>query len=224
MAEVYDIFADALRDVRPLMASDAVAEAWDRPSALDGMTVGGLAAHLTMAVKALIGVFEARELASPELRAAASGPVTRRTAVTFVGSTRFDSPDDLDTEMSRWVQTKAGADASKGRDVVLGRFDRGIPDIVALLATVPPDREVTAPVNVVMTAADYVGTRLIELVVHGDDLAASVGVDPPTFSEMATGAVLDILVASLRRRSGDMTVIRSLTRHERADPEVLRAL
>lgn len=224
MAEVYDIFADALGDVRPLLASDTLARAWDRPSALDGMTVGGLAAHLTMAVKALIGVFEARELASPELRAAARGPLTRRTAVTFVDSTRFESPDDLGTEMSRWVQNKAATDAAKGRDVVLERFDRGIPDIVALLGSVPPDREVTAPVNVVMTAADYVGTRLIELVVHADDLAASVNVDPPPFSEAATGAVLDILWASVRRRAGDMAVIRSLTRAERADPEVLRAL
>jgi uncharacterized protein (TIGR03083 family) len=206
------------------MGSDAVAGAWDRPSALDGMSVGGLVAHLTMAVKALIGVFEARELASPELRAAAAGPATRRTAVSFVGSTRFDGPDDRNTEMARWVQARAGSDAAKGRDVVLQRFDRGVPDIVALLATVPPDREVTAPVNIIMTAGDYVGTRLIELVVHGDDLAASVGVEPPPFSAEVTGAVLEILVASLRQRSGDMMVIRSLTRHERADPEVLRAL
>jgi hypothetical protein len=224
MTEVYDSFAAGLADVRPLMASDAVAEAWDRPSAVAGLTVGGLAAHLTMAVKALIGVFEARELAAPELRAAATGPATRRTAAAFVGSARFRGPEDRETDMSRWVQDKAATDAAKGRDVVLDRFDRGVPDIVALLGTVPPDREVTVPVNVVMSAGDYVGTRLIELVVHGDDLAASVGLEPPPFTEGATGAVLDILVASLRRGSGDMAVIRALTRSERADPEVLRAL
>jgi hypothetical protein len=188
------------------------------------MAVGGLAAHLTMAVKALIGVFEAREITAPELRAASTGPSVRRDASEFVGSSRFDAPTDLETEMSRWVQAKAASDAAKGPAVVLDRFDRGIPDIAALLEAVPPEREVTAPVNVVMTAADYVGTRLIEVVVHGDDLAASVGAAPPAFSPAATGAVLDILWGSLRRRGGDMAVVRSLTRSERADPDVLRAL
>jgi uncharacterized protein (TIGR03083 family) len=224
MVAIYDTFADALGDGRTILASPAVAEQWTRPGALTGMSVGGVAAHLVMSVKALVGVFEGREVNAPELQGGPERPPVRRTSASFLAFARFRSPADAETEMSRWVQSKAEADAAKGPAAVLDRYDRGIPQIRALLEKVPPDQEVTAPVNVVMTAADYVATRLVELVVHADDLAASVGAEPPPFTEAATGAVLDILMGAVRRRSGDLTVIRALTRRERAEADVLLAL
>ena len=221
MAEVYDIFADALGDVRPLLASDA----WpglgpaERPRRL---TVGGLAAHLTMAVKALIGVFEARELASPELRAAAPARLTRRTAApSWTPPVR--GPRRPGTEMSRWVQDKAATDAAKGRDVVLDRFDRGMPDIVALLGSVPRPRGDSPGQR------GHDGRRL-----RGDpaDRAGGPRRRPGGQRRRRPAALLR---RGNRRRAGhplglgapgpgDMAVIRSLTRAERADPEVLRAL
>jgi hypothetical protein len=75
-----------------------------------------------------------------------------------------------------------------------------------------------------MTVEDYVATRLVEAVVHGDDLAASLGPEPPPFSDEATAFVAELLWASLRRRAGDAALLRALARSERAAPGVLRAL
>jgi hypothetical protein len=221
---LYDTFLQSLDDARVLMASAAVADHWNDASALEGMTVGGLVAHLTMATKALVGVVEGRELSSPELAAAAGGVEVHRRAEDFVASTRFDDPTDVQGDMARWVQSKAASDAARGRDVVLERYDRGVAAIGSVLPGTPTHQIVKVPVNVLMSMEDYVATRLVEVVVHGDDLAASVGDDPAPFGPDATGFVLELLIASMRRRSGDAALVRALARSERAAPGVLRAL
>jgi hypothetical protein len=73
------------------------------------------------------------------------------------------------------------------------------------------------------TLDDYLRSRVVELVVHGDDLAASAGLA----SHPPEGAVEVVLLACLelaRARAGDAAVVRAFTRRERADPGVLRVL
>ncbi|MFP5331913.1 MAG: hypothetical protein ACLGHX_06115 [Acidimicrobiia bacterium] len=71
---------------------------------------------------------------------------------------------------------------------------------------------------------DYLVTRLVELIVHSDDLAVSVGAIPPAFSREATGAVIDCLVGVARVRHGDEAVITALSRRERDTVNALRVL
>jgi hypothetical protein len=63
---------------------------------------------------------------------------------------------------------------------------------------------------------DYLTTRMMEMVVHGDDLAASVGVDTPTYPDDVARPVLDLLTGVAVRRHGLTDVVRALSRPQRA--------
>ena len=63
---------------------------------------------------------------------------------------------------------------------------------------------------------DYLVTRVMEIVVHSDDLAVSVGVEAPALPEPVLGPVLALLVGISLRRHGQAAVVRALSRRERA--------
>jgi hypothetical protein len=63
---------------------------------------------------------------------------------------------------------------------------------------------------------DCAAACLLELVVHADELAVSVGLEPVVFSEPAIDLVVVTLSRISRKRHGDVAVIRSLSRPERA--------
>lgn len=67
---------------------------------------------------------------------------------------------------------------------------------------------------------DFLRTRVMELVVHADDLATSVGVDPPQPSASAATMAIESLMATARATHGDLAVIRALARRERSDANV----
>ena len=66
--------------------------------------------------------------------------------------------------------------------------------------------------------ADFLLTRLLEVVVHSDDLAVSVGVATPEFPDEAFEPVRDLLVRLAVRRHGQSAVVGTLSRRERAKP------
>ncbi len=67
-------------------------------------------------------------------------------------------------------------------------------------------------------------SRTIEVVVHGDDLMASVGLDAPSPPASACALAVEFLLRGAREKAGDLDVLRELTRRERATTDVLRAL
>ncbi|MFB8143272.1 maleylpyruvate isomerase N-terminal domain-containing protein [Streptomyces parvus] len=69
----------------------------------------------------------------------------------------------------------------------------------------------------------YLRTRCVELAVHLEDLALSVGVGTPT-PGAATALAIDVLVAAARERHGDQAVLHALTRRERDVEGALRVL
>ena len=64
-----------------------------------------------------------------------------------------------------------------------------------------------------MRLGDYLETRLVEQVVHLDDLACSLDRDPYPVPEAAMSLVLSIGTDVARRRSGDAAVLRAFYRH-----------
>lgn len=88
----------------------------------------------------------------------------------------------------------------------------------------PDARTLTVLEERVMSLDDYPVTRMMELVIHTDDLATSAGVAPPVFSSDATNPVIDRLVETARRRHGDRAVLMALSRRERDPVEALRVL
>ena len=67
-----------------------------------------------------------------------------------------------------------------------------------------------------LTLDDFCRTRLIEVVLHTDDVAASVGVDPPEPPIEAMEIISDILVGIARHVHGERAVVNALARRERA--------
>ena len=56
--EAFSAMVEAVEAAAGLMARPSVGAAWDRPSALTGMTVGGLAAHLVRAAGATLAYLD----------------------------------------------------------------------------------------------------------------------------------------------------------------------
>jgi hypothetical protein len=78
--------------------------------------------------------------------------------------------------------------------------------------------------DLVIRLDDYLATRLVELCVHTDDLAASLELPAPQLPEPATAAAICTLVDVARIRHGDAAVLRALARRERDAVSALRVL
>ena len=63
---------------------------------------------------------------------------------------------------------------------------------------------------------DFLVVRLMEIVVHADDLACSVGIAAPAFGAEVLEPALALLAALAARRRGQDAVLRALSRHERS--------
>lgn len=67
-----------------------------------------------------------------------------------------------------------------------------------------------------MLLDDFLLTRLLEMVVHSDDLASSARVATPEIPHAATEVVLGLLTRIAARRHGSTAVLRVFARPERA--------
>jgi hypothetical protein len=74
-----------------------------------------------------------------------------------------------------------------------------------------------------LTVDDFLLTRVMELVVHTDDLAVSLGVATPEMPASATEATIQLLARIAAWRHGPLAVVRALARRERA-PQTIAAL
>jgi hypothetical protein len=96
---------------------------------------------------------------------------------------------------------------------VLERAYIELPDALAaaMPATYVPWQDYALDVD------DFLVCRLVEILVHADDLAVSVGRPAPTFEDGVWHPVLSLLAALSARRHGPDAVLRALARSERAD-------
>ena len=88
------------------------------------------------------------------------------------------------------------------------------------LATLPADRSHRGPGDWRRTAtplADYLATRVVELVVHADDLAASVG-ETIELPPAAAGVAFGVLLHLARANAGDLAVAAGLHPGQSAPP------
>lgn len=75
-----------------------------------------------------------------------------------------------------------------------------------------PDHLVTVAYGKVIRLGDYLLTRVVEQVVHLDDLARSVGLEPWTMPTDAVDVAVEVGLDVARRRRGDTAVLRALYR------------
>jgi len=203
MTAVDDYLACA-EAIGTLIASAQVASGWEKPSALEQWTVAGLAGHTARSVFLVPGIVAAE--VDPTLPPA--------TAIDyFVGALANDDLD-VDSAVAVQVRERGLETAGAGPADLAARYRAGLLEVAELLATVDPDRSVTAW-GMRLPLSQYLVTRIVELAVHGDDLAVSVAAPAPVLPPSAEATVLATLAGIAGRRRGFAEVMRGLARRER---------
>lgn len=196
---------EATEAAATLLASPNVAERWHDPSALDGMTVGALSAHLVRAAGAVIAYLDRTD---PEARPATQADLL--TPITYFHAA-LDSPihDQIKNVSANEAEIGPEAMAEKCRDLVSTMVER--------FEAEPADRLVGALGGRMLSLDDFCRTRLIEVLMHVDDLATSIDVETPKTDPEGHAIVIDILIGIARHLHGDWAVLHGLARSERPD-------
>jgi hypothetical protein len=169
------------------------------------MTVGGLAGHLAFQVFSVSSVLEAPPSGDAPI------PLLEHYArVAWVGA-------PLDAEVNAGIRARGEDIASEGARSLLERVSAAFAGQQATLAGHAGGRPVFLPwTGWSLSLDDFLITRTMELVVHMDDLAVSVGLEARELPDAVFDPVLLLLARLAVRRHGQAAVLRALTRAERA--------
>ncbi|WP_420626798.1 maleylpyruvate isomerase N-terminal domain-containing protein [Candidatus Poriferisodalis sp.] len=201
-ASVRALVVEAVTQSAELMATPSTAELWDQPSALEGMTVGALCAHLVRAAGATIAYLDRT-------------PPDRRpdedllTAVTYFHAA-------VDSPVHDQIKDVSAAESAIGHQATMEKCRQLAADLETRLADEPTDRLVAALGGRLLTLDDFCRTRLIEVLLHLDDLAVSTGQTRPTTDPLGPAIVIEICIDIARNRNGDWNILYALTRAERS--------
>ncbi|SDN89213.1 Mycothiol maleylpyruvate isomerase N-terminal domain-containing protein [Klenkia soli] len=189
----------------PLVGSPEVGAAWERESALPGMTVGGVTRHL-------VGQFEAAVEFLGILPPPPHAPVVTLAELyrrTDWFTATVDAPENTSIRDDFDAMAAGGQQDSVA---VLERSTAWLPDAVAAAGptTYVPWQDCSVPTD------DFLVVRAMEVLVHADDLAASVQLPAPDLDDELTHPALALLAVLSAQQHGATAALRSLARAERA--------
>lgn len=193
-------FLEASQLAIDLIASDAVAAQWAEPAVLPGYDVAGLSGHL------------GRGLGTPLTYLDEPTPIEDDVITPGQYFALVDSDDD---ELHAAIRARGSAASAGGQGGLVAELDRTLHTLSTRLDDEPFDRRVPVFGDNIMFLDEYLVTRLVELVVHGDDLAVSIGAGPLAWPGEATDLVLATLVETAAIRHGPSALITALSRKER---------
>jgi hypothetical protein len=193
-------FLSAARYGAEVLGGPSTRAMWGEPSTLPRMTVGDVAGHLYLVVRRVDKHLDEPHNEAPTPGVAMSYP-------------RVDRLEDLDLNVHEQVRHDGRHVAEWGWFPLRQAYD----DRVAKL-----ERRLLGPLPAAITLGDhsidfgdYLGSRVVEVLVHVDDITTSTGAalgDPPT---EAMDAALTYLLSAARRVHGDRAVLLAFTRRER---------
>ncbi len=195
------LVVDAVEATAEMVARPSVADAWDAPSALDGMTVGALAAHVLRAAGSTIAYLDRSDPDSD----------TEGDLLTPVGY--FHAA--LTAPIHDRIKEVSAEEASIGHGATVEKLEALAGELGRRLAAEPEARVIGALGGRSISLDDFCRTRLIEVLTHLDDLAASVGEERPPTDPESIGIVIGVLVGIAREVHGDWSVLHALSRWER---------
>lgn len=209
---IRDVYLQAAESAVRLLATGQVARCWEAESVLGGMSVGGLAGHLARSVLQVEWFLDGRVIGAEPV-----SPV--RYYARLVDTSLPESA------LNVGVRTRSQETAAAGPAAVAERTRVAWERLTRRLGSEPADRRVAVlhRPGEEMLLDGYLQTRCVELAVHLDDLALSVG-SQCRAPDAAIAVAVDVLVAAARDRHGDQAVLHALARRERDVDQVLRVL
>jgi hypothetical protein len=216
------VFLEAVAAVMPLLEAPELAARWEEDSALERFSVRGLAGHLLRATTSVEAYLDRPE---PGAGGECLSAVAYFAAAIYsdIGDAPYTGPD-LGSGLHTAIRSRGEEAAAAGPGALAEAWSAAAGRLAERLAAEPPDRRMRVFNDMVLALDDYLATRLVELCVHADDLAVSLGVPAPVLPEAATGLAIATLVGVARLRHGDAAVVRALARRERDAPSALRVI
>jgi hypothetical protein len=206
-----DAFLGAARVAADLARRPEVGARWHDESSCAGMSVGGLAFHLGSQTDLAVRLLQAGPSDRDPI------PLAEHYARAAWVRTGHDG------EANVGIREGSDAQAEAGPDALAALLDQRLAELPEALDAFGSTDPVLIPwQGWALTAHDFLVTRMMETVVHSDDLAASVGLDTPRFPDDALAPVLDLLTGLAVRRHGATSVVRALARPQRA-PDTIAA-
>lgn len=205
MSPIREAYLEAAASAVALLRSPAVAASWEAPSALTDFDVSGLAGHLAWQV-----------LCVPRaLAVETSGEAPISLYEHYARAAWLDA--GIDHESNVGVRSFGEDLAADGVDALATQTEAVLAELRVALPAEAPDRSVRPPwVTYSLTLDDLLTTRMMEIAVHVDDLAVSVGAPTPALPAAVLDPVFDLLTRLAVRRHGPTAVLRALSRAERA--------
>lgn len=210
MNEIRQAMAAAARATGDILASPEIADRWSEPSALQGFTIGGLAAHVTTVLASCH-----RCMDDPDTTDEPLPPEAYYTTFTLT---------EPGSDANATVVAHGEERAAHGPDKTRARFDELLGSLEERLETEPEGRVAQIFGALPMRLDDFFLTRALEFAVHSDDLAVSIGAPTPEIAPPCLDLVLGHMVSVARHRHGDLSVLRAFTRRERDEVQALRVL
>ena len=213
MSDLGGIFSESGAGIAELIEHPETARRWEEPSALAGMTVGGLAAHLLHGVRSIDRLLDGAE--------PSDAPVVG--AGEFMASFKMEA---FDADLPRFMRDSGERSAKHGPAETAKRFREVLVRLGARLADHPGGRllDMRPVLPWAVTLEDRIRLQVVESVVHGDDLAVSLGWEGADAPEAARTVTIDALMGAARSQYGDRAVIRTLSRTERSTAEMFPVL
>ncbi len=186
--------------------------AWDQPSALQEMPVSALAGHLGYQIFSVDTVLAGPPSPDPTI------PLLEHYArAAWIGA-------PLDAEVNAGIRARGAQTAADGPGALAERAAATLAGQQTDLAKHSRDEAVFLPqTGWALTLDDFLMTRMLEVAIHMDDLAVSVGLPTPELPAAAFDPVLVVLARLAARRHGQVAMLRALSRQERA-PGAINAI
>ncbi len=203
--QIRALVVEAVAASAELMARPAVAEQWAQPSALEGMSVGALAAHLVRAAGSTVAYLDRTPVAA------------QPTDVLLTPITYFHAA--VTSPIHEQIMDVSARESAVGHAAIAAKCAQLVIDLEVRLSDEPQDRLVAALGDRFLTLDDFCRTRMIEVLLHLDDLAVSTGETRPETDPAGAAIVIDISVGVARLLHGDWNVLYALARAERSSDE-----
>ncbi len=178
--DVVEVFLEGAGVVAAAVGSSVVADAWDLPSVLEDQRVGGLAGHLARGGVWVVADYLDEGAPGATVDFSSAGEY-------FHGLLGDVSPEDHQAIRRRGAEVAAAGHGELCR-ALRQRLDALGPRLRSLEAR----HLIAVTGRKVMRLDDYLTTRIVEQVVHLDDLARSVDHDPWPMPAAATDVAIAV--------------------------------